>query len=92
MWLLFGTSAILFAILPLRPRRKYEDCYRFLSLSLTSLTLWAFYQDGARRVGMEDWAGLMDTMPSLSRALLLCTLSSIGLNAWSLYRSKNTGE
>ena len=32
----------------------------------------SFYSDGAMRVLNEDWGGLMDIMPTMSKALWVC--------------------
>lgn len=56
MWLIFGIGAIIFALLNVITtiKNKNAERYRFLSLSLTSLTVCAFYFDGASRVIKED--------------------------------------
>ena len=56
-------------------------------MSFTSLTVWAFYADGAGRVITEDWAGLMDTMPTISKALWIFVALSILINSISLIKS-----
>ncbi len=60
--------------------------YSFVSLSLTALTLYAFYADSSRRVLQEDWSGLMDIMPTMSTALWGCTVALILINSISLFR------
>ncbi|WP_311537173.1 hypothetical protein [uncultured Anaerococcus sp.] len=87
MWLIFGILAIIFAILNIFNFKKKSDIFRFLSLSFTSFTVCAFYADGASRVIIEDWAGLMDTMPTISKALWLCVGLSILINSISLIKS-----
>ncbi|WP_297688728.1 hypothetical protein [uncultured Anaerococcus sp.] len=87
MWLIFGILAIIFAILNIFNFKKKSDIFRFLSLSFTSLTVCAFYADGASRVIIEDWAGLMDTMPTISKALWVCVALSIVINSISLIKS-----
>lgn len=54
MWLIFGIGAIIFALLNVITtiKNKNAERYRFLSLSLT---VCAFYFDGASRVIKEDW-------------------------------------
>ncbi len=91
MWIVSGIGAIVFAILNLlgKANDKKTQWFRFISLSLTALTLCDFYFDGARRVATEDWAGLMDTMPTLSYALLFCTVVSIVINSVSLFKNKD---
>lgn len=85
MWLIFGMIAVLFAFLKWREAGKKRELYRWASLSFTSLTLCAFYSDGAARVLREDWGGLMDTMPTLSHPLWICALASIFLNGFDLF-------
>ncbi len=90
MWMIFGISAIVFAILNMAWtfRDKNAKWFRFTSLALTALTLCAFYADGAGRVAAEDWGGLMDIMPTMSRHLWVCTVISILLNSISLFQGK----
>lgn len=90
MWALFGIGAIVFAILNLvwTFNNKNAKWFRFASLALTALTLCAFYADGAGRVVAEDWGDLMDIMPTMSKALWVCTIISILLNSISLYKEK----
>ncbi|MCW6702599.1 hypothetical protein NH288_10945 [Anaerococcus sp. NML200537] len=93
MWLIFGAAAIITAILNIMNFKNSSDFFRFLSLSFTSLTVCAFYADGAGRIIKEDWAGLMDTMPTISKALWICVALSIVINSISLiksYKIKNT--
>ncbi len=91
MWLVFGLGAIVCAAMNLvrTPGRKNAAWFRFLSMALTALTLCAFYADGAARVVHEDWAGLMDIMPTMSKALWVCTGISILINAVSLFRERH---
>ncbi len=88
MWLFLGLGAIVFAILNVasKTNNKKTQWYRFVSLSLTTLTLCDFYLDGAKRVVNEDYSGLMDTMPTLSYALLFCVVASILINSVSLFK------
>lgn len=87
MWLIFGILAMIFAILNIFNFKKKSDIFRFLSLAFTSLTVCAFYADGASRAIIEDWAGLMDTMPTISKALWVCVALSIVINSISLIKS-----
>lgn len=90
MWLFLGTLAIIFTVLNLiwSLRNKNAKWFRFAGLALTSLTMCAFYSDGAMRVVKEDWGGLTDIMPTMSKALLVCVILSIILNSISLFREK----
>lgn len=48
----------------------------------------AFYSDGARRVRVEDWTGLLDIMPTMSTALWVCVIASILVNGITLFIKK----
>lgn len=87
MWLIFGAGAIIIALLNIMNFKNLSDLFRFLSLVFTSLTVCAFYADGAGRVLREDWGGLMDTMPTISKALWVCVALSILINSISLIKS-----
>lgn len=91
LWLIFGLGAILFAIVNIYSFiiRKVSKWYGFISLSLTALTVCAFYSDAAARVIVEDWGGLMDILPTSSKALWFCVFSSIIINAIPLFKTKN---
>ena len=67
--------------------KKKNNIFRFLSMSFTSLTVCAFYADGANRVVVEGWAGLMDIMPTIAKALWLCVGVSIAINSIYLIKS-----
>lgn len=90
MWLLLGGGAVLFAVINLvfSFHCKSSRWYGFISLSLTALTVCAFYSDGAMQVIHEDWGGLMDIMPTMSKALWFCVLASILINSIPLFRDK----
>lgn len=87
MWLVFGVGAAAFAFFNLAKPDKHREVFRWASLSLTALALCAFYADGAARVLKEDWGGLMDTMPTLSRALWILTAASILINGVDLFNA-----
>ncbi len=88
MWLILGVGAILAAVLNLVRAFAGKDARwaGFVSLSLTALTVCAFYGDGARRVLGADWGGLMDIMPTVSKALWVCVAVSILVNAIPLLK------
>ena len=52
MWLFLGLASIITAVLNVFSwtRGKDTSYYRFASISLTALTMCAFYSDGAKRV------------------------------------------
>jgi hypothetical protein len=91
MWFVLGAGAIIFAALNVvwSFRNKESKWFRFVSLALTALTICAFYSDGAVRVVHEDWGGLMDIMPTMSKALWVCVMASIIINSVSLFRNKS---
>ena len=90
MWLVMGFGAIVFAILNLvwLFKQKSSKWFGFISLSLTALTVCAFYSDAAMRVINEDWGGLMDILPSMSKALWICVIISILANSIMLLGDK----
>ena len=90
MWLVMGFGAIVFAILNLvwTSKQKNSKCFGFISLSLTALTVCAFYSDAAMRVINEDGGGLMDILPSMSKALWICVIISILVNSITLLGDK----
>lgn len=92
MWLIFGAGAIITALLNIINYKNRADIFRFLSLAFTSLTLCVFYADGAGRVIKEDWGGLMDTMPTISKALWVCVALSIIINSYSLIKGGSYEE
>ncbi len=92
MWMVFGTGAIVFTVLNLvwTLNNKSAEWFRFAGLALTALTVCSFYADAAGRVAAEDWSGLMDIMPTMNRALWVCTVISILLNCISLFKRKES--
>lgn len=90
MWLVFGLGATIFCALNLlwTFQKKDPKYFRFISMTLTSFTLLSFYYDAAKRVISEDWSGLMDILPTTSKALIFLTLLSVFLNGLSLFISK----
>lgn len=90
MWIIFGLSAIVTAYLNLYCWSKGREAkwFRFLSLSLTTLTLCANYSHDAQWVLKEDWSALMDVVPSMSQYLWVMTVGSIALNGITLLPRK----
>ena len=86
MWLVMGFGAIIFAILNLvwLFKQKSSKWFGFISLSLTALTACSFYSDAAMQVVNEDWGGLMDVLPSMSKMLWICVIISIVVNSITL--------
>ncbi|MDU5201180.1 hypothetical protein [Finegoldia magna] len=91
MWLILGVGAIISALLNMIAtiKNKNADRYRFLSLSLTALTVCLCYLEAANRVIKEDWGGLMDIMPTMSKALLVLVILSIAINSVSIFKRSN---
>ena len=91
MWFIFGVGAIITAGLNITWMAKGKDAkwFRFTSLSLTALTLCAFYSQDAVWVLHKDWSALGDVVPAMSRGLWVLTLISIALNSISLMKPRN---
>lgn len=88
MWIIFGFSAIVTAILNLTwfALKRDSKIFRFASMALTALTVCAFYAQSAAWVAKQDWSALMDVVPSTSVLLWVLTCSSIVLNGISLFK------
>lgn len=88
--MLFGVGAIIFALINIVRAKDNKDSglHRFISMSLKAFTLCSFYSDGANRVLNNDWGGLMDIMHSMSNVLWVCTIISILLNSYSLFKER----
>ena len=88
MWLFFGITAIITAILNViwTLRHREAKWFRFLSLSLTVFTVCSFYAQAAHWVLAEDWSALMDVLPTTSNALWSLTVTSVAINSISLFK------
>lgn len=82
MWLVFGVIAIIATFINLYRYRAGRDYHLAMAmgLSFTALTLAASYSMMAEALKAEDWAGLLDVMPTMSTALWILTILSILLN------------
>lgn len=82
MWLVLGIFAIGTTFLNLFNYKLGRDYKLFMAmaLSFTALTTVAILRDMSSIVIREDWTALMDTMPTLSCALVILTMISIALN------------
>ena len=87
LWLLFGISAIITALLNViwTLRRREAKWFRFLSLSFTVFTLCSFYADAAHWVLAKDWSALMDVLPTTANMLWFLTVASVAMNSISLF-------
>ena len=90
MWIILGLSAIVTACLNLYCWSKGKEAkwFRFLSLSLTALTLCANYSLDAQWVISQDWSALEDVVPTMSQYLWIMTVGSIALNGITLLPKK----
>ena len=82
MWILFGFVAIVATVLNLYLYAKHKD-YKLamaLGLSFTALTLCAENSMLSNWVEVEDWAALLDVVPTLEKSLWILTIISILLN------------
>ena len=88
MWLFFGITAIITAILNIiwTLRHREAKWFRFLSLSLTVFTVCSFYAHAAHWVLAEDWSALMDVLPTTSNMLWSLTVTSVAINSISLFK------
>lgn len=90
MWLILGIGAIAIALASVVRTVQGKDArwISYISLSLTALTLCAFYSSEAKRVVSEDWVGLMDIMPAMSKTLWVCTVASILINSVAFLKTQ----
>ena len=82
MWLLFGLIAIAATFINLYMYAMGKD-YKLamaMGLSFTALTLCADHSLIANWVEAEDWAALLDTVPTMNKAFWFLTIASILLN------------
>lgn len=91
MWLFFGITAIITAILNViwTLRHREAKWFRFLSLSLTVFTVCSFYAQAAHWVLAEDWSALMDVLPTTSNMLWSLTVTSVAINSISLFQKSD---
>lgn len=91
MWLFLGIAAIITAVLNIIWTLNGLDAkwFRFISLSLTALTLCAFYTEVYQWILIKDWSALYDVVPTMSKALWIITILSIIINSISLFKKNN---
>ena len=92
MWLLFGSLAIIFAVLNVIWTLKHKEAkwFRYFSLSFTILELCAEYNQVSQWVVKEEWSALLDVIPYTSESICGLAISSILINSVSLFRKRNT--
>ena len=78
MWLFLGIAAIITAVLNIIWTLNGLDAkwFRFISVSLTALTLCAFYTQVYQWILIKDWSALYDVVPTMSKALWIITILS----------------
>ena len=88
MWLIliFGLGTLIATVLNINQKIKNRETkfLRFISLVLTALTVCAFYSDSSLMAVKGNITGLMDVMPTVSKALWIFVIISVILNAFSL--------
>lgn len=91
MWLFLGIAAIITAVLNIIWTLNGLDAkwFRFISVSLTALTLCAFYTQVYQWILIKDWSALYDVVPTMSKALWIITILSIIINSISLFKKNN---
>ncbi len=90
MWLIFGIGAGIALVLNILfyMANKNSDIFRFISISLTALTVCDFYAQTKIWVLAEDWSALMDVVPTTTNMLWILVVVSILLNSISLIKRK----
>lgn len=82
MWVIFGLIAIIATCINLYMYGTGKD-YKLamaMGLSFTALTIVADYSMVSDWVKAEDWAALLDVVPTMETALWVLTIISIFLN------------
>lgn len=93
MWLVFGITAIITAVINNVRfcKGKNSEVFCYVSLSFTALTACAFYSTVAEWTGLDDWGALEDVVPTMSKALWILVLASIVINGWPVLKRRNKG-
>ena len=91
MWVFLGIGAIVTAGLNVLWTVRHKDAkwFRFISLSLTALTICAEYSLVKSWVLKEDWSALMDIVPGMTGILWGLVIASIVINSISLFVKQN---
>lgn len=82
MWIIFGLIAIIATFVNLYMYGAGKD-YKMamaIGLSFTALTVVTDYSMVAAWVEGEDWAALLDVVPTMKTVLWIATVLSIALN------------
>lgn len=83
MWFIFGVIAIIATLfnLYLYKTGKNYHLAMAIALSFTALTLNASYGMVSSWLAAEDWAGILDVVPTMNTALWILTILSILINS-----------
>ena len=87
MWVIFGLIAIIATCINLYMYGTGKD-YKLamaMGLSFTALTIVADYSMVSDWVKAEDWAALLDVVPTMETALWVLTILSIFLNITPIF-------
>ena len=87
MWVIFGLIAIIATCINLYMYGTGKD-YKLamaMGLSFTALTIVADYSMVSDWVKEEDWAALLDVVPTMETALWVLTILSIFLNITPIF-------
>lgn len=91
MWMILGIGAVitgLFNLIAWCTKSKQLNLFRFISLSLTALTVCAIYSEDAQWVITNDWSALIDVVPTMSKAIWILVILSILINGATLLKRK----
>ena len=90
MWVIFGVAAIATAVLNIVWYFTKKNCevYRFLSISLTALTMCAFYSQSSQWIIAENWSALLDVVPTMSTICWVLVIVAIVINGITLIKKK----
>ena len=90
MWLVFGISAVITAMLNIvwTLRKRAAKWFRFASLSFTAFTLCSFLTKVSGWVSSEDWSALMDVLPAASGMMWILTFASVAVNGICAFMDK----
>lgn len=83
------TLPVINIMLSRRNKKRNWGTLSFLSLSSSAISIWLLYVYLNDKVTIEDWAALMDTMPSILRVWGIVLFVTILLNAITYFMNRN---
>lgn len=83
------TLPVINIMLSRRNKKRNWGTLSFLSLSSSAISIWLPYVYLNDKVTIEDWAALMDTMPSILRVWGIVLFVTILLNAITYFMNRN---